>query len=138
MEKRFTVEEANALIPWLRPQLEQLQRLKGEYEDKWLQLQRLRRAVAQHGAKEKDPFFQHEAELDFLHIQARAILERIHRTGVLVKDIDWGVVDFPAMVNGEPVFLCWRLGEDRVRFYHGLHDGFLGRRPLDPEEEGEG
>jgi len=135
VEKRFSVEEANALLPWLRAQLEQLQRLKGEYENKWIQLQRLRRAVAQYGTRETDPFFQQEAELDFLSIQARAILERIHQTGVLVKDIDWGVVDFPAMVNGKPVFLCWRLGEDRVRYYHGLYDGFMGRRPLESEGE---
>ncbi|GAB6936207.1 hypothetical protein JCM14720_21280 [Calditerricola yamamurae] len=95
VEKRFSVEEANALLPWLRAQLEQLQRLKGEYENKWMQLQRLRRAVAQYGTRETDPFFQQEAELDFLSIQARAILERIHQTGVLVKDIDWGGGGFP-------------------------------------------
>jgi hypothetical protein len=53
-----------------------------------------------------------------------------------VKDLDVGLLDFPARLNNKEVFLCWRLGEDRIRFYHGLEEGFDGRKPLDPRDPG--
>lgn len=62
----------------------------------------------------------------------RSALERIHSTGCLVKDLDVGLLDFPARINDEEVYLCWRLGEDRIRFYHRQDEGFAGRKPLDP------
>jgi len=57
-------------------------------------------------------------------------LERIHSTGCLVKDLDVGLLDFPARINNEIVYLCWKLGEDRIRFYHRQDEGFAGRKPL--------
>ncbi len=53
-------------------------------------------------------------------------IERIHSTGCLVKDLDVGLLDFPARINNEEVYLCWRLGEDRIRFYHRQDEGFCG------------
>jgi hypothetical protein len=64
----------------------------------------------------------------------QAALERIHSTGCVVKDIDVGLLDFPARMNGEDVYLCWRLGEDRIRFYHRQDEGFSGRKPIDPRD----
>ena len=55
---------------------------------------------------------------------------RIHELGGLVKDLDAGLVDFPARREGVEVLLCWRLGEDEVGYWHGLEEGFSGRRPL--------
>ena len=66
----------------------------------------------------------------------QAALERIHSTGCLVKDLDMGLLDFPARLNNEDVFLCWRLGEDRIRFYHSQDEGFAGRKPIDPRDAG--
>ena len=64
----------------------------------------------------------------------RSALERIHSTGCLVKDLDIGLVDFPSRINDEEVYLCWRLGEDRIRFYHRQDEGFAGRKPIDPRD----
>ena len=64
-------------------------------------------------------------------------LENIEATGCLVKDLDTGLLDFPAILNDEEVFLCWRLGEDRIRYYHSIHEGFAGRKPLDPRDLGD-
>jgi hypothetical protein len=50
--------------------------------------------------------------------------------GVLVKDLDTGLVDFPGKRDGQDILLCWQLGEDEVAFWHGLEDGYAGRRPL--------
>lgn len=63
-----------------------------------------------------------------------AAIEQIHSTGCIVKDIEVGLLDFPARMNGEDVYLCWRLGEDRIRFYHRQDEGFAGRKPIDPRD----
>ena len=52
--------------------------------------------------------------------------------GVLVKDLDRGLVDFPALRDGEEVLLCWQVGEGEIAYWHGLEEGFAGRKPLDP------
>jgi hypothetical protein len=64
----------------------------------------------------------------------REALEKIHATGCVVKDLEVGLLDFPARINGEAVYLCWRLGEDRIRFYHSQDEGFAGRKPIDPRD----
>jgi hypothetical protein len=64
----------------------------------------------------------------------QAAIERIHSTGCLVKDLDVGLLDFPSRLNDEEVYLCWRLGEDRIRFYHRQDEGFSGRKPIDPRD----
>jgi hypothetical protein len=63
-------------------------------------------------------------------------LDHIHATGCVVKDLDSGLLDFPAILKNEEVYLCWRLGEDRIRFYHRQDEGFSGRKPIDPEDTG--
>jgi hypothetical protein len=64
----------------------------------------------------------------------REALEGIEATGCIVKDLDTGLLDFPSRIDGEEVYLCWRLGEDRIRFWHRQDEGFSGRRPLDPTD----
>ena len=61
-------------------------------------------------------------------------LEQIQATGCIVKDLEVGLLDFPSRLNGEDVYLCWRLGEDRIRFYHRQDEGFSGRKPIDPRD----
>lgn len=68
----------------------------------------------------------------------REAIDRIHSTGCLVKDLDRGLLDFPAIIDNEEVYLCWKLGEDRIRFYHRQDEGFSARKPLDPRREGPG
>jgi len=66
----------------------------------------------------------------------REALERIQSTGCVVKDLEIGLLDFPSRIDGEDVYLCWRLGEDRIRFYHRQDEGFAGRKPIDPRDAG--
>jgi len=65
-------------------------------------------------------------------------LERILSTGCLIKDLDMGLLDFPAIVDNQEVYLCWKLGEDRIRYYHRQDEGYSGRKPLDPRDLGPG
>ncbi len=65
-------------------------------------------------------------------------LERILSTGCVIKDLDVGLLDFPSIINNEEVYLCWKLGEDRIRYYHRQDEGYAGRKPLDPRDLGPG
>ena len=75
-------------------------------------------------------------ECNRLVTQVKDALDQIHATGCVVKDLDSGLVDFPAVLKNEEVYLCWRLGEDRIRFYHRQDEGFSGRKPIDPKDAG--
>jgi hypothetical protein len=66
----------------------------------------------------------------------QSALERIIETGCVVKDLDVGLLDFPARIDDQDVYLCWKLGEDRIRFYHRQDEGFSGRKPIDPRDRG--
>lgn len=70
-------------------------------------------------------------ERDRLAGSIREALEGIEATGCIVKDLEAGLLDFPSRIEGEEVYLCWRLGEDRIRFWHRQDEGFAGRKPLD-------
>ena len=70
------------------------------------------------------------AEVARLADELGEALEDLQQLGVLVKDLDAGLVDFPSERDGEPVLLCWLLGEDEVAWFHGYDDGYAGRRPL--------
>jgi hypothetical protein len=77
-------------------------------------------------------------ERDTLGKAVEAAMERMEATGCVVKDLDVGLLDFPARLNNQDVYLCWRVGEDRIRFYHRQDEGFSGRKPIDPRDLGQG
>jgi hypothetical protein len=68
----------------------------------------------------------------------KSALNRILETGCVIKDLDVGLLDFPAVIDNQDVYLCWKLGEDRIRFYHRQDEGFASRKPLDPRDLGPG
>jgi hypothetical protein len=76
------------------------------------------------------------ADLNTVVAKVKDALDQIQATGCIVKDLESGLLDFPAMIRDEEVYLCWRLGEDRIRFYHRQDEGFAGRKPIDPEDTG--
>lgn len=128
-KKYFTVREANALLPLLRTEIEALQAIRSRFESKYRELAVLRRQGVEL-RDGTDPFFQLECELEFIQMEASVIVNSFALKGVELKDVQGGLVDFPAMIAGREVLLCWKLGEERVEHYHGLHDGFAGRRRL--------
>ena len=72
-----------------------------------------------------------KAERDQASASIVETISKIQDTGCLVKDIDEGLIDFPSMIEGQEAFLCWKLGEGRIEYWHGLEDGFAGRKRLD-------
>jgi hypothetical protein len=76
------------------------------------------------------------AERDRVVVALRDAVEKIQSVGCLVKDLEKGLVDFPARMNNQDVYLCWRLGEARIRFWHRKDEGFASRKPIDPNDAG--
>jgi hypothetical protein len=72
-----------------------------------------------------------KTQRDKLAEQLARTIDEIQKTGCLVKDLETGLVDFPSQREGEDVYLCWKLGEPRIGFWHGIEEGFAGRKPLD-------
>lgn len=82
------------------------------------------------GPTEQDPYFRMECELEFLQIEVKMHSEYIYEKGAELKDIEHGLVDFPAMLDGREVLLCWKHGEESISHYHERYEGFQFRKPL--------
>lgn len=120
-ERRFTVEEANALLPDLIPHLEALRDAQAEMD---VMEDEVMASVPTNGGGEI-----HRAYMDASR-RAEAALGAITGEGVSVRDPSTGLIDFASERDGEIVYLCWRLGEDRIGWWHPPETGFAGRRPL--------
>jgi hypothetical protein len=127
----FTAEEANEALEEVRPLTEELV----EHRHAQVKLQErqvaLTARIAGNGGNVQPHELQEVQErLDGEVAGIARCVARIHELGALVKDLDEGLVDFPAQRAGEDVLLCWHLGEDEISFWHGLEEGFSGRKPL--------
>ena len=133
-EKHFSLEEANRLLPRLGPILERLIALRREMGEKQHRIEELRAHVRGNGATaEGRAFAMLKEELEAMARELRQGIEEIQGFGCLIKDLDVGLIDFPAMRRGQEVLLCWKLGEEGIAFWHGVEEGFSGRRPLGDE-----
>lgn len=127
----FTVEEARMLIPELRPMLQAMQEQKQELDELRRQFRKLTPAMRGNGQAEE------AAELDQrIREQVSGLrrkVEEVTDLGVLIKDIDQGLVDFPALRDGRAVLLCWKADEPDLAYWHEMEAGFAGRQPIDWE-----
>jgi hypothetical protein len=122
-DRRWTVEEANATLPWVG---ERLQRARERLEDVRHQASRAAAAVRSNGHGSLRP--------DLAPV--KAILDEIVAAGIVVRDLERGLIDFPADTpSGRTYLLCWLLGEEQVAWWHWPEDGFAGRTPLDTPPE---
>jgi len=130
----FTPDEANRLLPALRPLLTRLVTRRQELRRHTQLLEQFRaRASRDGGAMPGADLSRAREEADRLRASIQETAEEVQALGCQLKDLDVGLVDFPAVRAGEQVLLCWRLGEDRIRFWHGPEEGFAGRKPLDDD-----
>lgn len=129
--RRFTPDEANALLPQLREELAKLRALLKQIQEQEQELQRVKsNPFADVTIAANDPYFLLEGRIDFMRMEAQLAIDNFARSGVLLKMVEPGLLDFPALIDGEEVLICWKEGEERVTHYHGWHDGFAGRRRL--------
>ncbi len=132
----FTLEEANALRPRLELELGDLARLRAELESAIESVGGTEPVVAMLQCGGPPPRSR-EADAPRLRRLAQEItraVERIQGLGCVLKDLDKGLIDFYALREDEPVFLCWQLGEPTVAHWHPLDQGFADRRPLEGVE----
>lgn len=131
-EHYFSISEANALIPILQGQLEQLQRLQRIAQEKFEEMERLKQVgkdASGHFILGYDLKLAKEV-FDRAVAEANELIRAVNESGCQLRNIEMGLIDFPARVDGEDVLLCWQVGEPEVLFFHSTHAGFQGRKPL--------
>lgn len=131
-DRLFTPAEANSALPEVRDAAERMVAVRTRMRELERAQGDLASAIGSNGGgyAAGDLSAAH-AELQALADALDACVERLDAIGVVVKDADTGLVDFPSKREGEPVLLCWRVGEDEVAYWHDLVEGFAGRRPID-------
>ena len=120
-ERLYTVDEANAALPDLRGTLDAMREARAIV---MRSAERVRGNVVGNGGGSESAEYS-----DALALLKRET-ERLSAASILLRDVETGLVDFPAERDGEPMFLCWKLGEDEVAFWHPVDTGIAGRRPL--------
>ena len=120
----FTVGEANSLLPRLQELLEDVSRYRDVIRERAPELEPIIRAAGTNGGGKAGSEYGVDAYNLYLSI------ERIRELGVVLKDLDTGLLDFPHEREGRVVFLCWHPPEERVEYWHELEAGYQGRKPL--------
>jgi len=127
----FTLAEANAALEELRPLAEQMVERRRELVDAQARRAALGAQVGTNGGDlTPSDFADADDELERAASSLARCVEQIQAAGVLVKDLDQGLLDFPSLREGEEVLLCWHVGEDEIRYWHGVEEGFAGRKPI--------
>lgn len=132
-DRYFNRVEAEELLPLIVSQLEQVRdhkrtinQLNQELSGAGARIMMLGGSIPTH----QDLTRKKIESLRLTNEVEQAVAE-IQETGCVVKDLDEGLVDFPSLRDGREVYLCWKLGEERIAYWHGLEEGFAGRKPLD-------
>ena len=127
----FTPEEANEALVEVRPLVERMVATRGALIEAQRRQAELVARVASNGGGLSPPDVSAvAAEVQQASTELVAVVEELQELGVQVKDLDRGLVDFPCLHRGREVLLCWELGEDEVAYWHGLEEGYAGRKPL--------
>ena len=128
-EKIFTLAEARSMVPRLRSVLGEIAEEWGRIRELHPEIQKARESAQFDGfSKFGVTYVESVSHLMFL-------INQIKEMGVLLKDVDKGLCDFPYMRQGRVVYLCWQLGEESVAFWHDIETGFAGREPLDETDK---
>ena len=131
MARLFTREEAEKVLPEIAPLLEEMRSLKRQHDAAQEQTAALEQQMRGNG---------HGLDIELSRArqgQAQAavaingMVDRVNELGAEVKDIDMGLIDFHAIREGREVYLCWKLGEGQIDWWHELHSGYATRQPLD-------
>lgn len=132
-KKTFTLAEAHTLLPVLSSLLKRGMDGKNLIEGVEKELQDLKHRILLSGGLLVDipTVSRRRAQRDKAVQDTKDALAEIDAIGVQVKDLDMGLLDFPCAVEDDIVLLCWKYGEDKITFWHGMEEGFRGRKPID-------
>jgi hypothetical protein len=132
-DRTFTLDEAQSLLPVLESLLRTAINAKKTVDEADAEQQALQHRVFLNGGMFLDivPLARRKAERTKAEQRVKDALAEIDSIGVQVKDLDIGLLDFPCEVEGQTILLCWKLGEKAVTHWHGVQEGFAGRKPID-------
>ena len=120
----FTKEEAQALLPELEPLLCQIRREKDILDAKFKEWELIEKS----GKTEDAAILR--GQIEFMAKNIEETIEEVQEFGCVLKDLTLGLIDFPARIDGKEAYLCWKLGEPSIGHWHGLSEGFPGRKAL--------
>ena len=132
MSKRFTLSEAQSLLPQVERLLQDAIRLKPQFDDATAEVNKMKERVHMMGGTliDRGAALELRQRREGSSKQLRQAVEEILEMGVQIKDVETGLIDFPTRFRGREVYLCWKLGESAIEFWHG-DEGFRGRKPID-------
>jgi hypothetical protein len=132
-DRTFTLDEAHSLLPILESLLRTALHAKKLMEEVDAEVQALHHRIFLNGGMFLDivPLARRKAERAKSEQRIKDALAEIDSIGVQVKDLDIGLLDFPCEVEGQTILLCWKLGEKSITHWHGVQEGFAGRKPID-------
>ena len=135
MAKRFSLAEAQGLIPRVDGLLREAVSLKSDYMEAEQAIQSMAQRVSMMGGMtmDRDQAIDARNRRDELAAKLRAAIEQVQEVGCVLKDLDIGLIDFPTLFRGEEVYLCWKLGEPKIEFWHPVTEGFRGRKAIDQD-----
>lgn len=130
--KLFTLEQANRLVPDVTRLVAEV---NGHRQDMVCLLVELDGLRSHQGQARNDRDLERRVEVKTLEVSVlrrriASVTASLHELGCVVRDFEQGLVDFPTVMDGQPAYLCWRVGERRVEYWHGPEEGFAGRKPL--------
>jgi hypothetical protein len=135
MAKRFTHAEAQSLLPEVGRLLRDALDARSEYQEAEKAIQELTERVMLMGGVivDRERALTARSRRDAAAAMLKGAIESVQETGCLIKDLDIGLVDFPTLFKGVEVYLCWKLGEPAIEYWHGVDEGFRGRKPIDQD-----
>ena len=133
MPRYFTLQQAEKLLPEVEAAIREAMSYKSKYQQAEEEWQSFSNRVTMQGGMLVDhsKVMDQKRRRDSSAQGLKEALEEIQEYGCVVKDLDIGLIDFPTLFRGEEVYLCWKLGESAIRFWHGVQEGFRGRKPID-------
>ncbi|MGI0035575.1 MAG: DUF2203 domain-containing protein [Nitrososphaera sp.] len=126
MYRLFTPQDANKALPEVKRVFDNIIAQKNRV----VSTQRDLQMIVESGSR-FDRFVVKKQELNALVTQLYKAIEELEATGVVIKSVDEGLLDFPSRRFDEEVWLCWKRGEDEIKFWHAKDEGFMGRKPLE-------
>ncbi len=130
MERLFTLAEANGELPWLRKKFIELTALRRRSNEVSEEIRETMIKAKGNGGFKEEEVNATEKMLSDLMGAIKKRLAEITDKGIVVRDADAGLVDFPSLLNNEKVHLCWKMGEENIGYWHEIDKGYSNRRPL--------
>jgi hypothetical protein len=126
----FTLPQAEAALPKIEPALRLIRDRHAQLLDREERLAELQAKMMGNGHGHHEELRELRDRVQELGRQIAEAVREIQAQGILVKDLDLGLIDFPALREGREVYLCWRLGEEGIGWWHEVEAGYAGRQPI--------